>query len=166
VRAHAEAGSVVFKFRHCVDELVTTSGAVTGVRGRVLELTSSARGKASSRQAVGEFELSAHPMVVTSGVAISESVGARVINPDRMWHYVEGLRNWHPVWDNRGIRILSGPSPLCLDAYRAATARARGTVDRLRPASSPSVPQERPAHRGAPEHLDPQDTWWTGNREE
>jgi uncharacterized protein len=39
-----------------------------------------------------------------------------MINPDRMWHYVEGLRNWDPIWDNHGIRILPGPSSLWLDA--------------------------------------------------
>ena len=33
-----------------------------------------------------------------------------------MWHYVEGLRNWDPIWENHGIRILPGPSSLWLDA--------------------------------------------------
>jgi predicted oxidoreductase len=33
-----------------------------------------------------------------------------------MWHYVEGLHNWSPVWRNHGIRILPGPSSLWLDA--------------------------------------------------
>ena len=49
-------------------------------------------------------------------LAITEATGARVINPDRMWHYVEGLRNWDPIWENHGIRILPGPSSLWLDA--------------------------------------------------
>jgi hypothetical protein len=47
---------------------------------------------------------------------ITQAAGANVINPDRMWHYVEGLRNWDPIWDNHGIRILPGPSSLWLDA--------------------------------------------------
>jgi uncharacterized protein len=47
---------------------------------------------------------------------ITQAAGATVINPDRMWHYVEGLRNWNPIWDNHGIRILPGPSSLWLDA--------------------------------------------------
>ncbi|QIG42805.1 FAD-binding dehydrogenase [Nocardioides anomalus] len=47
---------------------------------------------------------------------ITEAAGARLINPDRMWHYVEGLRNWDPIWANHGIRILPGPSSLWLDA--------------------------------------------------
>jgi predicted oxidoreductase len=41
--------------------------------------------------------------------------GAHLINPDRMWHYTEGLRNWSPIWPNHGIRILPGPSSLWLD---------------------------------------------------
>lgn len=49
-------------------------------------------------------------------LTITQDAGARVINPDRMWHYVEGIRNWDPVWDNHGIRILPGPSSLWLDA--------------------------------------------------
>jgi predicted oxidoreductase len=49
-------------------------------------------------------------------LGIAESTGARVINPDRMWHYPEGVTNHSPVWDRHGIRILSGPSPLWLDA--------------------------------------------------
>jgi predicted oxidoreductase len=44
-----------------------------------------------------------------------QAAGARVINPDRMWHYTEGIRNWSPIWPNHGIRILPGPSSLWLD---------------------------------------------------
>jgi predicted oxidoreductase len=33
-----------------------------------------------------------------------------------MWHYVEGIQNWNPIWPNHGIRILPGPSSLWLDA--------------------------------------------------
>jgi predicted oxidoreductase len=39
-----------------------------------------------------------------------------VINPDRMWHYTEGIANWDPIWPQHGIRILPGPSSLWLDA--------------------------------------------------
>ena len=49
-------------------------------------------------------------------IGISRSAGAQVINEDRMWHYVEGLRNWDPIWDNHGIRILPGPSSMWFDA--------------------------------------------------
>jgi uncharacterized protein len=49
-------------------------------------------------------------------LAVAEGAGARVINPDRMWHYPEGIVNHSPIWERHGIRILSGPSPLWLDA--------------------------------------------------
>jgi predicted oxidoreductase len=39
-----------------------------------------------------------------------------MIHPDRMWHYVEGLRNWNPIWKDHGIRILPGPSSMWFDA--------------------------------------------------
>lgn len=48
--------------------------------------------------------------------AVSAAAGARLINGDRMWHYVEGITNWDPVWPSHGIRILPGPSSLWLDA--------------------------------------------------
>ncbi len=44
------------------------------------------------------------------------SSGGHLINSDRMWHYPEGIHNFAPVWSNHAIRILSGPSPLWLDA--------------------------------------------------
>jgi len=49
-------------------------------------------------------------------LAIAEAARGRVINRDRMWHYVEGIQNWNPIWPNHGIRILPGPSSLWLDA--------------------------------------------------
>jgi predicted oxidoreductase len=152
VRAAVERGLVELRFRHCVDEVVVEGGALSGVRGRVLEPSGVDRGRASSRVAVGDFDARAQAVVVTSGglggnhdlvrrawpaslgepprtmvsgvpahvdgrmLEITASAGGRVINADRMWHYVEGVRNWDPVWDNHGIRILPGPSSLWLDA--------------------------------------------------
>jgi predicted oxidoreductase len=49
-------------------------------------------------------------------LGISQAAGAAVINPDRMWHYTEGIGNWNPIWPRHGIRILPGPSSLWLDA--------------------------------------------------
>ncbi len=51
-----------------------------------------------------------------SMLEITEGIGARWINRDRMWHYTEGIRNWAPIWSRHGIRILPGPSSLWLDA--------------------------------------------------
>ncbi|MGE1128908.1 FAD-binding dehydrogenase [Bacillus wiedmannii] len=49
-------------------------------------------------------------------LAITEEAGGRIVNRDRMWHYTEGIKNWNPVWENHGIRILPGPSSVWLDA--------------------------------------------------
>ncbi len=49
-------------------------------------------------------------------LGVVEAAGGRVIHPDRMWHYVEGIENYAPVWTRHGIRILPGPSSLWLDA--------------------------------------------------
>ncbi|MBD7938965.1 FAD-binding dehydrogenase [Cytobacillus sp. Sa5YUA1] len=49
-------------------------------------------------------------------LAITEAAGGRIVNRDRMWHYTEGIKNWQPVWENHGIRILPGPSSIWLDA--------------------------------------------------
>ncbi|MFE7270516.1 FAD-binding dehydrogenase [Streptomyces sp. NPDC057623] len=152
VRAAVADKLVTFKFRHRVDELIVTDGAVTGVRGAVLEPSDAARGKPSSRTVVGEFELNAPVVVVTSGgiganhdlvrqnwparlgtppksmvtgvpahvdgrmLAITEKAGGRIVNPDRMWHYTEGLKNYDPIWPGHGIRILPGPSSMWFDA--------------------------------------------------
>ncbi|WP_217183830.1 FAD-binding dehydrogenase [Streptomyces sp. AC495_CC817] len=138
--------------RHRVSSLVVTDGAVTGARGDVLASSGAGRGEPSSRDVVGEFEISAGATIVASGgiggnhelvraawperlgsapahmltgvpayvdgsmLAVTEAAGARLVNGDRMWHYVEGIRNWDPVWPSHGIRILPGPSSLWLDA--------------------------------------------------
>lgn len=49
-------------------------------------------------------------------IGITEKTGARLINRDRMWHYVEGIQNWSPIWPRHGIRILPGPSSMWFDA--------------------------------------------------
>ncbi|PPI99519.1 FAD-binding dehydrogenase [Nocardia nova] len=60
-------GLVQFAFRSRVDELVTDGDAVVGVRGTVLEGSDAARGVATSRTAVGQFEYRASAVVVASG---------------------------------------------------------------------------------------------------
>ncbi len=152
LRAAEAGGSVAFRFRHRVNELTTSNGAIDGVRGDILAPSDVERGHKSSRDVVGSFELRAQAVIVASGgiggnrelvrqnwparlgsppdhmitgvpdhvdgrmLAISEAAGANVINRDRMWHYVEGIKNWSPIWTDHGIRILPGPSSLWLDA--------------------------------------------------
>ena len=152
VRQAVARGLVELRFRHRVDELVVSDGAATGVRGKVLEAHSIERGQESNRTEVGEFDLSAQGVVLTTGgiggnhdlvrqkwperlgeppakmlsgvpahvdgrmLEIAKSAGANEINADRMWHYVEGIHNWDPIWPMHAIRIIPGPSSLWFDA--------------------------------------------------
>lgn len=63
----ADRGLVSFHHRHRVDELVFTDGAATGVRGTLLAQDDSGRGVSSSREVVGEFELTAGAVIIATG---------------------------------------------------------------------------------------------------
>ncbi len=67
VRDGVAAGLVTLKFRHRVDELVVSKGAVVGARGTVLADDDAERGAPSNRDAVGEFDERAAATIVTSG---------------------------------------------------------------------------------------------------
>jgi predicted oxidoreductase len=152
VREAAAQGLVDLRFRHRVSALSTDGGTVAGVGGEVLAPSSVPRGAPSARETVGDFELGAGAVIVTSGgigadhelvrrnwprrsgdpprrmlsgvpdhvdgslLETASGAGAHVIGADRMWNYPEGVRNPEPIWRAHGIRILSGPSPLWLDA--------------------------------------------------
>ncbi|BDZ59686.1 MULTISPECIES: FAD-binding dehydrogenase [Barrientosiimonas] len=80
----ARDGRVTFFHRHRVDELVTTDGAVTGVRGTVLAPDDAPRGAPSNDDAVGEFELSAPAVLVSSGGIGANHDLVRQLWPDRL----------------------------------------------------------------------------------
>jgi predicted oxidoreductase len=67
VREAAERGLVRFAFRHQVDGITRSGGAIAGVRGTLLAPTDVGRGRPSPRDAVGQFELRAQAVIVTSG---------------------------------------------------------------------------------------------------
>ena len=91
--------------------VIVTSGGIGGDHELVRRSWPARLGNPPKRMVAG---VPAH--VDGRMLAITESAGARIINPDRMWHYTEGLQNWDPIWENHGIRILPGPSSLWLDA--------------------------------------------------
>jgi predicted oxidoreductase len=91
--------------------VVVTSGGIGGDHDLVRKAWPARLGEPPRRMVAG---VPAH--VDGRMQQITAASGGHLINPDRMWHYVEGLRNWDPVWDNHGIRILPGPSSLWLDA--------------------------------------------------
>src|ERR1700749_4076381 len=50
------SGLLSFRFRHRVDALTSSGGAIDGITGAILEPTSVARGESSSRVVTGNFE--------------------------------------------------------------------------------------------------------------
>lgn len=66
-RQAASDGLVTFHHRHRVDGLIFTGGAVTGVRGSILANDDAPRGAPSNRDIIGDFELSAPAVILTSG---------------------------------------------------------------------------------------------------
>jgi hypothetical protein len=67
VREAEARGSIDLRFRHRVDGLIATAGAIAGVTGKVLAPDSCGRGRPSSREEIGDFELHAPAVIVASG---------------------------------------------------------------------------------------------------
>ncbi|MDQ1146477.1 putative oxidoreductase [Bacillus sp. SORGH_AS 510] len=67
VRMSMEKGLVDYRPRYRVNELIKVNGAISGVRGDVLVPSNAARGEASSREVIGDFEFLSSAVVVTSG---------------------------------------------------------------------------------------------------
>src|ERR1700736_3545724 len=91
--------------------VIVTSGGIGGDQALVRQNWPARLGTAPRTMLTG---VPAH--VDGRMIAITESAGGAVINRDRMWHYVEGVKNWQPIWPNHGIRILPGPSSIWFDA--------------------------------------------------
>ncbi|MCC7054376.1 MAG: FAD-binding dehydrogenase [Gemmatimonadaceae bacterium] len=110
-RGAASTRTVVGDFTLHAGAVIVTSGGIGGNHALV-------------RQHWPVARLGAPPSFMLSGVPehvdglLQQAVhaaGARLVHPDRMWHYTEGVRNWSPIWPAHGIRILPGPSSLWLD---------------------------------------------------
>jgi hypothetical protein len=81
-KARTAAGSGLLdpRFRYRVDSLIVDGGAVTGVRGALLAPDDAPRGVASNRDEIGEFELTARAVVLTTG-----GIGANHELVRRLW---------------------------------------------------------------------------------
>lgn len=111
VRGAATSREVVGAFAVSASATIVSSGGIGGNHDLV--------------RAQWPARLGTPPEAMISGVPafvdgsmqpVSAAAGARLINGDRMWHYVEGIQNWNPIWPDHGIRILPGPSSIWLDA--------------------------------------------------
>ncbi len=67
VREAVKAGRVELLFRRRATRLLTSGGVVTGVAGEVLAGDGAARGAPSTRDVVGEFEIRAESVILTTG---------------------------------------------------------------------------------------------------
>jgi uncharacterized protein len=118
VLAHSDAErgapssrGVVGDFELRAQATVVTSGGIGGDHDLVRRSWPERLGEPPSDMLSGVPDHVDGRMLAT----VSEA-GGRVIGSDRMWHYPEGVRNPASIWTRHGIRILSGPSPLWLDA--------------------------------------------------
>ncbi len=102
---------VVGSFEISAGATIVSSGGIGGNHDLVRRQWPARLGGAPSSMIAG-----VPAYVDGSMLAVSEQAGARLINGDRMWHYVEGIQNHDPVWPLHGIRILPGPSSIWLDA--------------------------------------------------
>lgn len=110
-RGKSSSRNVVGEFALKAQAVIVASGGIGGNHDLV---------RANWPQRLGEppkFMISGVPEHVDGRmIGITEKTGARLINRDRMWHYVEGIQNWSPIWPRHGIRILPGPSSMWFDA--------------------------------------------------
>jgi uncharacterized protein len=94
VRNAMSTGLVDYRPRHRVNELLTENGAVVGVNGSILVPSPAARGQASSREVISDFEFHAQAVIVTSG-----GIGG---NPDLI------RKNWPPRLGKAPNNMISG----------------------------------------------------------
>ncbi|BCQ07211.1 KsdD-like steroid dehydrogenase [Mycobacterium heckeshornense] len=101
-----DRSAVRFAHRHRVDELIVENGAVTGVRGSVLEPSDQPRGVPSSRKVIHDFEFRAPAVIVASGGIGGNHDLVRQNWPQRMGRVPEQLLSGVPAHvDGRMIGI-------------------------------------------------------------
>ena len=110
-RGAPSSRQITGEFELQASAVIVTSGGIGGNHDLVREQWPSRLGTPPKSMLSG---VPAH--VDGRMLGISEQAGAHLINGDRMWHYVEGIENYAPVWARHGIRILPGPSSIWLDA--------------------------------------------------
>jgi predicted oxidoreductase len=110
-RGEESSREVAGAFALSAQAVLVTSGGIGGNHELVRRNWPARLGQAPARMLSG---VPAHVDGLMQQVACA--AGARQINEDRMWHYVEGIHNWDPIWPKHAIRIIPGPSSLWFDA--------------------------------------------------
>ncbi|TPI66961.1 FAD-binding dehydrogenase [Mesorhizobium sp. B3-1-3] len=110
-RGHKSSRAVTGDFEFHAQAVIVASGGIGGNHELVRRNWPARLGAPPKRMITGVPD-----HVDGRMLAITEAAGGSIINRDRMWHYVEGIRNWAPIWTEHAIRILPGPSSLWLDA--------------------------------------------------
>jgi predicted oxidoreductase len=117
VRQGVQTGLVTVLHRHQVDELISLRGCVVGVRGGLLADSDAERGAASSRERVGDFELRAPAVIVTSGGIGGNHDLVRAQWPARMGAAPQNLLSGVPahvdgrmlgISERAGARLING----------------------------------------------------------
>ena len=107
--AAADRGLVTFCHRHRVDELIIDAGTVTGVRGAVLAADDAPRGAPSNRDRVGDFELRAPAVILTTGGIGGNHDIVRRYWPERMGTPPASMITGVPAYvDGRMLDIAAG----------------------------------------------------------
>jgi uncharacterized protein len=110
-RGQGSSRVVAGEFDLKASAVILTAGGIGGNHALVRQSWPARLGKPPAHMLSGVPE-----HVDGRALGIAQAAGGRVINGDRMWHYVEGVANWNPIWNRHGIRILPGPSSVWLDA--------------------------------------------------
>ncbi|TPN58482.1 FAD-binding dehydrogenase [Mesorhizobium sp. B1-1-9] len=110
-RGHKSSREISGDFELHAQAVIVASGGIGANHQLVREVWPKRLGAAPKRMITGVPD-----HVDGRMLAITEQAGGSIINRDRMWHYVEGIKNWAPIWTDHAIRILPGPSSLWLDA--------------------------------------------------
>ena len=110
-RGQKSSRDVAGQFQLKAQAVIVTSGGIGGNHDLVRQNWPARLGTPPQRMISGVPDYVDGRML-----AITEHAGGTLINRDRMWHYVEGIKNWAPIWTAHAIRILPGPSSLWLDA--------------------------------------------------
>ncbi len=111
MRGQSSSRETIGEFSHRAQAVVLATGGIGGSHELVRRHWPKECGQAPQHMLCG---VPAH--VDGRMLDIAENAGAKLINRDRMWHYVEGIENFNPIWPKHAIRILPGPSSLWLDA--------------------------------------------------